>query len=93
MVVKLKLSRTGPSLLQLPNYEAYWGLQSIISTSTPVLAFADFMKPFKLHTDASTIGLGTVLHQEQGGKDWVIGYDSRALSKSESNTWPTKLEF
>ena len=41
-------------------------------TSTLNLAFVDFTKPFKLHTDASTIGLGGVLYQDQDGKDRVI---------------------
>ena len=31
-----------------------------ICTSTPILAYADFTKPFKLHTDACTMGLGTI---------------------------------
>ena len=64
-------------------------------TSVPVLVFADFIKPFKLHTDASTIGLGAILYQyqEQGRKDWVIGYASRALSKSEFCYPAHKLEF
>ena len=62
-------------------------------TSALILAFADFTKPFKLHMDASTIGLGAVLYQEQDEKDWVIGYVSRALSKSESHYPAHKLEF
>ena len=37
-------------------------------TSIPILAFDDFIKPFKLHTKASTIGLGDALYQEQDGK-------------------------
>ena len=65
----------------------------VLCTSTLILAFADFTKPFKLHTNANTIRLGVVLYQEQDGKDRVITYASRALSKSES-CYPThKLEF
>ncbi|XP_060586006.1 uncharacterized protein LOC132741766 [Ruditapes philippinarum] len=37
-------------------------------TSPPVLAFADFSKPFKVHIDSSGSGLGAVLLQEQDGK-------------------------
>ena len=37
--------------------------------------------------------LGAILYQEQGGKDWVIGYTSWALSKSESHHPTHKLEF
>ena len=53
----------------------------VLCTFTPITVFVDFNKPFKLHTNASTIGLGAVLYQEQDGKDRVIGYTSRAFSE------------
>ena len=63
-------------------------------TSAPILAFADFTKPFKLHTDASTMGLIAVMYQgEEDGKDRVIAYASRAFSKSKSHYPTHKLEF
>ena len=53
-----------------------------LCTSSLILAFTDFTKPFKLHMDASTTGLGVVVYQEQDGTYWVIGHASWALSKS-----------
>ena len=55
--------------------------------------FANFNKPFKLHTDASAIILGAVLYQEQDGKDRVIGFVSRTLFKCESCYPAHNLEF
>ena len=41
----------------------------------PILAYADYSKPFKLHTDASGLGLGAILHQTQeDGIDRAIAY-------------------
>ena len=60
---------------------------------SPILAFAYFTKPFKLHTNSSTIGIGADLYQEWDGKDRVIVYTSRALSKYESHYPVYKLEF
>ena len=65
----------------------------VLCTSAPLLAFADFTKPFKLHTNASTIGIGAVLYQEQDGKDRVTVYASRALSKCQSHCPTHKLKF
>ena len=62
-------------------------------TSTPILGFADYTKPFVLNTDASIDGLGAVLQQEQDGRTRVIAFASRSLSKSEKNYPIHKLEF
>ena len=60
----------------------------------PILAYADYNKPFKLHTDASGLGPGAILYQTQeDGTDRVIAYASRTLSKSEKNYPAYKLEF
>ena len=60
----------------------------------PILAYANFSKPFKLHTDACGTGLGAVLYQTQeDGTKPVIAYASRSLSKAESHYPAHKLEF
>ena len=57
--------------------EAFEKLKEICST-TPILAYADYTKPFRLHTDASEKGLGAVLYQAQSdGTDRVIAFASR----------------
>ena len=65
-----------------------------LRSQTSILASANCMKPFKLHTDASERGLGAVLYQRQdNGIDWVIAYVSHTLLKSERNYYAHKLEF
>ena len=54
---------------------------------------ANFGKPFKLHTDASVLGLGAVLYQVQDGVEKVISYASQSLTKSEAKYHVHKLEF
>ena len=63
-------------------------------TSTPVLAHPDFNRPFVLDTDASDTGIGAVLSQvDEGGKERVIAYGSRLLSKPERNYCVTRREL
>ena len=63
-------------------------------TDTPILAYADYKKPFRLNTDASEKELGAVLYQTQeDGTQRVIAYASRSLSKTERNYDAHKLEF
>ena len=65
-----------------------------LCSETPILAYADYCKPFHFQTDATEIGLGAVLYQKQDdGTMRVIAYASRTLSKSEKNYDPHKLEF
>ena len=63
-------------------------------TKTPVLAYADYKRSFWLNTDASKLGLGSVLYQQQEDSTFhVIAYASRSLSKTEKNYSAHKLEF
>ena len=59
----------------------------------PILAYMDFTTPFKLHTDACRLGLGTVLYQNSDGADRVICYDSRSLSQTEQKYPEHKFEL
>ena len=62
--------------------------------TVPVLAFADFKKPFLLETDASIEGLGAVLSQKQDdGRYHPIAYASRGLKGGELKYHSSKLEF
>ena len=57
-----------------------------------MLAYADYTKPFVLHTDASTTVLGAVLYQKQeDGKERLIAYASCTLNKSDYDAH--KLKF
>src|SRR6266540_7008102 len=59
----------------------------------PTRAYPDFNKPFKLCTDASDIGLGAVLAQDdKEGKERVITYKARRLSVPEKNYPTTEKE-
>lgn len=79
----------------------YWSPECEVAFTTlksklvtpPVLAYPCFGKPFTLETDASIMGLGAILSQEQeDGKSHPVAYASRALSPAEKNYGVTDLE-
>ena len=72
---------------------AFEALKQMCMTA-PVLAFADYTKPFLLETDASKDRLGAVLSQKQVDRLYhPVTYSSRALTPHEKNYHWTKLEF
>ena len=72
--------------------EAFNRLKTLL-TKAPVLAFPDFSCDFRLETDASGLGLGAVLSQEQAdGTTQPIAYASRTLQLHKRNYSATEME-
>merc|ERR1711893_172930 len=61
--------------------------------SAPILAYPDPSAEFILDTDASGYGIGAVLSQVQEGKERVIAYGSKALTKEERRYCVTRREL
>ena len=58
------------------------------------MAYVDYSRPFELQTNASDLGLGAVLYQnDDKAQQRVIAYASRSLSHTEQNYPAHKLEF
>lgn len=73
--------------------EAFMKLKQLC-TETPILAYADYSKPFILNTDASGLGLAAILYQNQDdGTKRPVAYASRSLKQSKSKYPAHKLEF
>ncbi len=58
-------------------------------TKEVVLAYPDFTKPFEIHTDASTMQLGSV--KTQGNRP--IAFFSRKLSMTQTKYSVTKIKL
>ena len=78
------------------NDRCQWSFDELkyLCTTAPILAYAQFTKPFKLHTDSCRSSLGALLYQVcDDGTDAIISYASRSLTKAETHYPAHKLEF
>ena len=88
-----ELSRKGSDFKWTKDCESTFSTLKTKLTSSPILAYPDSSKPFILDTDASNHSLGAVLSQIQDGKERVVCFDSRLLSKEERNYCVTRREL
>ncbi|CAC5385151.1 unnamed protein product [Mytilus coruscus] len=75
-------------------FEHAFDLLKIKLTNSPILTHPNFNKELILDTDASNVALGGVLSQRHDdGKEKVIAYASRSMSKSERRYCVTRKEL
>ena len=68
-------------------------LKTILQDAS-LLTHPDFSKPFKLQTDPSNLGLGTILLQQNNTNQWhPIAFSSWSLSCAEKNYSATEKEL
>ena len=72
--------------------EAMETLKKKITTAPALQISADITKPYILQTDASDVGLGAVLAQDQDGVEHPIAFFSCSLNKAERNYSTTEKE-
>ena len=65
--------------------KAFQCLRKYLTETEHVLILPDFSKPFKLDTDSSNFGIGSVLSQEMDGEDRPVAYFAKHMSKPERN--------
>ncbi|KAJ8402316.1 hypothetical protein AAFF_G00371810 [Aldrovandia affinis] len=84
--------RGQPYVWDDPCAQAFNVLQTALITA-PVLAYPDANRPFILDTDASNVGVGTVLSQPSDSGEQVITYYRCTLNKAERNYCVTRREL
>ncbi|GMF58803.1 unnamed protein product [Phytophthora fragariaefolia] len=72
-------------------FSAFEGLKKAL-TERPLLAYPHFTRPFRLVTDASAVGLGATLTQDQGNGEQPIAYASRINSETVARYGISELE-
>lgn len=60
--------------------------------NAPVLALPDYKLPFEIHTDASNVGIGAMITQQQNGINRVIAYYSAKLTPTQQRYMTTEKE-
>ena len=72
--------------------EAFFELKKQLM-SAPILSYPNFHLQFVVDTDASGEGLGAVLAQMVGGREHVLAYASRVLTRNERKYCATRREM
>ena len=88
-----RLTEKGQKFVWNSECEQAFGTLKKYLTEAPILAYPDFSKPFILDTDASDTSIGAVLSQVHEGKERVVCYGSRSLTKSERKYCVTRKEL
>lgn len=70
-----------------------FGKLKLCLISAPVLASPDFSKTFHIQCDASNVGVGAVLYQEEDGLEHPIAYISKTLTRCQQKYTVTELEL
>ena len=78
-----KKSTQNQSFERTPEHQSSFDHLIQCLSTAPVLAYADFSKPFIVHTDASSQGLGAILYQCHDKKEHPIAFASRSLNDAE----------
>ena len=84
--------KNAPFVWQEEQESAFNRLKEVL-TSAPVLGVPRDEGMFTVDSDASSVGIGAVLSQQQDGREVVIAYASRALSEAEKNYDVTRKEL
>jgi hypothetical protein len=76
-----------------PDCQCSFNLLKQALITKPMLAYPSREGEFFLETDASHVGIGAVLCQQQGDQRKVLAYGSKALSRSQKNYCTTFKEL
>lgn len=85
--------RKGEKVVHSEEFVKTFNKCKLLLTSSHVLQYPDFTKPFILTTDASNFAIGAVLSQGPIGQDRPVAFASRTLTRSEEKYSVIEKEF